>query len=100
MVFSELKERFDGDTAAPVTKAVVVLFIGLGLVVFRMEAAKAVEDAAAGFSKVVGEGETEVEPGFVGVGDINAGVFDAANDDVYVVGAFLELRRWLGLRLF
>ena len=99
VVFSELEEGFDGDAAASGVEAVVVLFVGLSGIVFRMEAAETVEEAPATLPELFGEGEAEVTPGGVSVGDVDAGVFYPPGDDFYIVGTVLPRLYGLGLRL-
>ena len=57
-----------------------VLFVAIGLVVVRVEAAEAVVVGAAVLAQGIGKGEAEVSPGGVAGGNVFAGFLDTAGD--------------------
>ena len=87
----------------------VVLFVGLLGRVAGIEAADAVEEVPAGFSKGLADGEADLKPLFVGGGDIHLLLLDTANDGldvgvgvgaVYGGFAFRLAGPLLGIELF
>ena len=85
MVFSELEEGFDGDTVAVSTHTLIVLGISLLLGISGIEAGDAVEVIAAVLAQLVGEGEAEVSPIGVALGDVYPGRLNTLGDDFNVV---------------
>ena len=67
-------------------EAAVVLFVGVCLVVVRVEAADAVIVVTTDFSEFFGEGKAEVAPVVVAGGDVKASGFNALGDGFDVVG--------------
>ena len=85
MVFGELEEGLDGDAVAVGSHTLIVLGISLLLGITGKEAGDAVEVVAAVLAQLVGEGEAEVTPIVVALGDVYPGGFDTLGDDFDVV---------------
>ena len=84
VLLGQLEEGGRIDAVAVGTEAGVVLFVGLLGRVAGIEAADAVEEIPAGFSKGLANGEADLKPLFVGGGDIDLLLLDTANDGLDV----------------